>query len=156
MRRPRKFRPISQRILLGAAAGVAATLALHQVMAASEKLIPDSKPPMNDDPGKFMARKAKVPAKLESAAAKSLQLGYGVTAGAFYGAIRGRRPVNTLIDGTLLGIAVWAAGYLGWLPAAGLMPPITQQSARQIAVPIANHIVFGVVVATAFDGLLRV
>ena len=156
MRRPRKVRSFPQRALLGAAAGLGATLVLHQVMTASAKLIPNSKPPMNEDPGKFMARKAKVPAKLEPAAAKSLQLGYGVTAGALYGAIRGRQAVNTVVDGAILGLAVWAAGYLGWLPAADLMPPITQQSPRQIAVPIANHVVFGLAVATAFDGLLRV
>jgi len=148
MRRPRKFRPVAQRALLGAAAGFGATLVLHQVMAASAKLIPDSTPPLNEDPGKFMARKAKVPPKLEPAAVKSLQLGYGVTAGALYGAIRGRHAVNTIVDGALLGIAVWAAGYLGWLPAADLMPPITQHTPRQIAVPIANHIVFAVATAT--------
>jgi hypothetical protein len=155
MRRPRKFRSFPQRALLGAAAGFGATLVLHQVMAASAKLIPDSKPPMKQDPGKFMAAKANVPAKLEPAAAKSLQLGYGVTAGALYGAAR-KRITSPILEGAILGIAVWAVGYLGWLPAADLMPPITQHSPKQIAVPIANHIVFGLAVATAFDGLLRV
>src|SRR5436853_1439401 len=149
MRRPRKFRKFPQRVLLGAAAGFGATMVLHQVMTLTGKAIPDSKPPTRQDPGKFMIAKVEkivhLPEKLEPAAVKSLQLGYGMTSGALYGAIR-NRTASTLLDGALLGIAVWAAGYLGWLPATDLMPPITQQSARQVAVPIFTHIVFGVAV----------
>lgn len=130
-------------------------MVLHQVMTATAKLIPDSKPPMKQDPGKFMAAKANVPQSLEAVAVKALQVGYGVSAGALYGAMRNRIS-SPILEGALLGLAVWAVGYLGWLPAADLMPPVTQHSARQIAVPIANHIVFGVAVATAFDGLLRI
>jgi hypothetical protein len=142
-------------VILGAAAGFASTLVLHQLMMLTAKTIPGSKPPMRKDPGEFMAAKLHVPEKFESAAAKSLQLGYGMTSGALYGAIRSRGG-SIFLDGALLGIAVWAAGYLGWLPAAKLMPPIIQHAPRQIAVPIVNHIVFGVGVATAFDGLMRV
>src|SRR5438309_472306 len=119
MRRPRKSRPIPQRVILGATAGFAATMVLQQVMALSAKAIPDSKPPMKQDPGEFMLAKVRervtVPAKFESAAAKSLHLGYGMTSGALYGAMRNRRA-SVVADGAIHGIAVWAAGYLGWLP----------------------------------------
>jgi hypothetical protein len=37
----------------------------------------------------------------------------------------------------------WAAGYLGWLPGAKLMPPIWKQKAHQAALPIAEHALFG-------------
>lgn len=156
-RRPRRSRSLPQRALLGAIAGFGATVVLQQVMALTAKAIPGSKPPMKQDPAKFMISKVDVelPAKLEAAAEKSLQLGYGMTSGVLYGSIRGGRG-HVFVDGAALGIAVWAAGYLGWLPAAKLMPPITEQSPKQIGVPIFNHIVFGVAVTTAFDGLMRV
>jgi len=159
MRRPRKARAFPQRVVLGAAAGFGATMVLQQVMALTAKAVPNSKPPIKQDPGEFMVAKVeehvKLPAKLETAAAKSLHLGYGMTSGALYGAIRNRKS-SVFLDGAILGTAVWAAGYLGWLPATDLMPPITQHSPRQIAVPIFNHIVFGIAVATAFDGMMRV
>ena len=159
MRRPRKFRPFPQRVILGAAAGAAATLLLQQVMAATAKAIPNSKPPMRQDPGEFMIGKVtehvQLPEKLEAAAVKALALGYGMTSGALYGAMRNRAG-SLFLDGALLGISVWAAGYLGWLPATKLMPPVIEHSPRQIVTPIVNHVVFGLAVATAFDGLMRV
>ena len=102
-----------------------------------------------------VATRDKIPEPAEKAAARMLHMGYGMTSGAIYGLLGPRRG-NAAVNGALLGLGVWAAGYLGWLPATDLMPPITQQSARQVAVPIFTHIVFGVAVATAFDGLMRV
>jgi hypothetical protein len=81
-------------------------------------------------------------------AAKSLALGYGLTAGAIYGALC-PHPGNLLVDGTALGLGVWAAGYLGWLPALGLMPPVQQQETEQIAGPIVQHVIFGVATVAA-------
>jgi hypothetical protein len=50
-----------------------------------------------------------------------------------------------LLEGGLLGLVTWGAGYLGWLPATGLMPPITKQEPQQIVGPILSHIVFGII-----------
>ena len=76
MRRPRKARAFPQRVVLGAAAGFGATMVLQQVMALTAKAVPNSKPPIKQDPGEFMVAKVeehvKLPAKLETAAAKSL------------------------------------------------------------------------------------
>ena len=77
-RRPRKLRPLQQRLVLGAVAGFGATMALQQLMKVTAKAIPGSKPPMKQDPGEFMVERATehvpVPEKLEGAAAKSLHL----------------------------------------------------------------------------------
>jgi len=78
-----------QRVALGAVAGAGATILLQGVMKASAKAIPEGKPPMRKDPGKFMANMALpagAPDALHEAAAKSLQRGYGTTSGAFYAA----------------------------------------------------------------------
>jgi hypothetical protein len=140
---------------LGAVAGVAATFVMQGMMMASKKWLPESRPPMKKDPGEFMAGKLPLPESAKPWAANSLRLGYGMTSGVLYAALRPRGAMP-LFDGALLGIGVWAAGYLGWLPAADLMPPVTEQTPQQIAVPIVQHAIFGVAVATAYDGLMRI
>jgi hypothetical protein len=148
----------------GAAAGVVATFFMQAMLETSGKVMPESQPPINTDPGEFMVRRAKsmlseraqqrIPDSVHDAAAKSLHMGYGMTAGMLYALAR-PRPRWRALEGALLGIGVWAAGYLGWLPAADLMPPVTEQTAKQVTVPIVQHALFGVAVATLFDALVR-
>src|SRR5919206_3007283 len=136
---------------LGAAAGAAATFLLQGVRTSEQKLLPETMPPMREDPGEFMVEQAEellpqetreqVPTAVETVAAKSLALGYGMTAGALYGALR-PHPGNLLVDGTALGLGTWAVGYLGWLPALGLMPPVERQETEQVAGPIVQHVIF--------------
>lgn len=151
-------RPLIQRLALGAAAGLAGTVVMQGMMKASGKLLPDAKPPVKQDPAEFMVNKAKqyvpVPDKVAPAAAKSLQLGYGTTSGLLYATLRPRGG-SAFLDGSLLGLGVWAAGYLGWLPATDLMPPITEHQPQQIVVPIVQHALFGVAVSAIYDALLR-
>ncbi len=80
--------------------------------------------------------------------------GYGLTAGALYAALRpDAGPI--LCDGLVLGLATWAAGYPGWLPALGLMPPVREQGAAQAFGPAIRHALFGVVTAAAYRRLLN-
>jgi hypothetical protein len=153
------------RLFLGAVSGAAATFVLQALMKETAKRFPDSKPPMKGDPGEFMVDKAesllpesardRIPEKAEAVAAKSLHLGYGITAGALYGAFR-ENSGWLLVDGTLLGLAVWGIGYLGWLPATDLMPPITEHSPRQVIAPLVQHAVFGLAAVSAYRGMMRV
>src|SRR5437763_9868690 len=148
------------RVALGTACGAGATFLMQGMMQMSGKLIPDSSPPIQEDPGEFMLRKAKkalppstreqIPPALEKAAAKMLHMGYGMTSGAIYGLLAPRRG-NAALNGALLGLGVWAAGYLGWLPATDLMPPLTEHEPKQIAVPIVEHALFGIAVVAAFE-----
>jgi hypothetical protein len=151
-----------ERVALGVTAGAAATFLLQGIRTSEQKLLPETVPPMREDPGEFMVEQAEdllpdqtreqLPATVETVAAKSLALGYGMTAGALYGALRPRRG-NLLVDGTALGLGVWAVGYLGWLPALGLMPPVQQQETEQVAGPIAQHIIFGLATVMAYRWL---
>ena len=150
-----KQRGLLSRLALGAVAGAAGTMVMQGMMEASGKYLPESKPPIKKDPGEFMVEKVPLPEAIRPWAAKSLHLGYGMTSGMIYGALRARRG-SPVFDGALLGIGVWAAGYLGWLPATDLMPPIHKHEPQQIAVPIVQHALFGVAVAAAYDGLMRV
>ena len=145
-----------KKLAVGAAAGAVATFVMQGMLEQGQKHIPEGTPPIKKDPGEFMLEKAKavlppLPKKVEAAAAKSLHLGYGMTAGLLWAVLPHSRW--RVAEGAALGLGVWAAGYLGWLPATDLMPPITQHTAKQIAVPVVEHALFGVAVAKAFEAL---
>jgi hypothetical protein len=160
MRRP----SLSSRLLAGVGGGLAATAGMYGMRTATGNWLPEATPPMRQDPGEFMVEQAesvlparkrqRVPERAEAAASSALHFGYGTTAALLYAALAGERP-NVLRDGLLLGIGVWAAGYLGWLPRTGLMPPITQQRKAQVVVPLLQHAAFGVVAVVVYDWLQR-
>jgi hypothetical protein len=151
-----------ERVALGVAAGAAATFLLQGIRTSEQKLLPETMPPIRKDPGEFMVEQAEellpeetreqVPATVETVAEKSLALGYGMTAGALYGVLRPRAG-NLLVDGTALGLGTWAVGYLGWLPALGLMPPVERQETEQVAGPIVQHVIFGVAAVAVYQWL---
>src|SRR5437870_2680301 len=125
-----------ERLLKGVAAGFIGTTALMAARMASQKWLPQAAPPLRQDPGLFMVKQVEstlpaetaeqIPDVVESAAGQTLALGYGLTSGAAYAAFRheGGPP---LTDGVLFGLGVWAVGYLGWLPALDIMPPVHKQ-----------------------------
>jgi hypothetical protein len=151
------------RLLAGAAAGLAGTFVLQGLLAGSRRWVPETLPPIRRDPAEFMveqaesalpeARRAQVPPKGKAVAERGLQVGYGATFGLLYGLVAGEH--NPLLAGALLGLATWAVGYLGWLPATGLMPPVIRQEPRQVAGPIATHLGYGIATASAFQWLSR-
>src|ERR1700733_11959622 len=99
------------RMLLGATAGLAGTVALQGIRSASQKYAPSTMPPVRGDPGEFIVNKAeqalpprireRIPAKVESAVGKSLGLGYGMFFGAFYALLHGR-PRSIISEGAAL------------------------------------------------------
>ena len=150
------------RLALGAVGGLAGTLALHPLMTAVGKKWPESQPPIRQEPGEFMVEQAEevlpknvgdhIPPSAEKAAAQMLGLGYGMTFGALYAAMRPRGG-SPFVDGMVLGAVCWAAGYLGWLPASGLLPPAWKQSSKQVIAPLAEHLVYGATTVAAYDAL---
>lgn len=149
------------RLAAGAAAGVVGTFALQGLLAGSGRWAPGTLPPIRQDPAEYMVGKAKellLPLRRarfgEAAVEKGLQLGYGTTFGVLYG-LAGGELRNPLVTGALLGLAAWATGYLGWLPATGLMPPVTRQAPARVAGPIVTHALFGITTAAAFGWLSR-
>jgi uncharacterized membrane protein YagU involved in acid resistance len=157
---------LGQRVAAGAGAGLAGTMVILGLHAATEKLAPGAVEPMRDDPGNFMTwqgerllpRRARhrVPESLESLAAMGLHFDYGVAFGVLYGLLRPRAESGAkqiVLEGSLLGLACWAVGYLGWLPATGLMPPVTRQKPAQVAGPIVQHIAYGIAAVAVFDWL---
>jgi hypothetical protein len=153
-----------KRIVLGAAGGIAGTLAIQALLTANQKWLPSTVPPIRQDPGEFMVEKGKdvlpepvrqrIPQAVETGAARLLAAGYGLTFGALYALLRPQGG-SPFVDGILLGLANWATGYLGWLPAAGLMPPIWRQKAPQAIVPVAEHVLYGMATVATYNWLRR-
>ena len=151
------------RLLAGAAAGLAGTFVLHGLLAASRRWAPATLPPMRQDPAEFMVeraesalpetRRAQVSPKGKAAAEKGLHLGYGATFGVLYGLAAAEG--NPLLAGPILGLVTWGVGYLGWLPATGLMPPVHRQDPARAAGPIATHVGYGIATASAYRWLSR-
>jgi hypothetical protein len=126
--------------------------------------LPCTAPPIHQDPGEFMVEKAedalpvlvrqRIPEVVETGLARLVALGYGLTFGMLYALFR---PTSRalFVDGLLLGVANWATGYLGWLPAAGLMPPVWRQSAPQALTPIAEHVLYGIATVASYNWLRK-
>jgi uncharacterized membrane protein YagU involved in acid resistance len=49
--------------------------------------------------------------------------------------------------GVAMGAIVWVVGFLGWMPAAGIMPPIHRQPVAATAQNLLGHAVYGAVSA---------
>jgi hypothetical protein len=68
---------------------------------------------------------------------------YGTGAGGVYGLLAPHLPFGPAVNGIGYGLGVWAASYLGLLPAAGLYPPATEEHPGRNALMIAAHVVWG-------------
>jgi uncharacterized membrane protein YagU involved in acid resistance len=81
--------------------------------------------------------------------------GYGTATGMAYPITFERFPIRTRVKGPLYGALIWALSYLGWLPALGIMPRATRQSAWRNMALVGSHLVWGLSCATVFNRLKR-
>lgn len=82
--------------------------------------------------------------------------GYGCTWGAVYGLLRDRtHRIPPAVAGAGFGMAVWAAGYAGWLPAMGVRETTTAGPPEKVPVPLVAHVIYGVTTAMAYEALDR-
>ena len=142
----------------GALGGAAGTFLMQKGMGLMGKL-PESYQPhqMKGDPAEYVVSKAEEMAgraiplehrdKAKQSASWIYGVGWGVLLGALAPAVDLRSPGRAAAAGALFGAGVWAAGYAGWLPKAGLVDPIGQQSPRRSIAPLVSHVLYGVVCA---------
>ena len=76
--------------------------------------------------------------------------GFGALAGAGYALLPRGRP-----GGVLYGLCVWAASYLGWLPALGILKPASRHPLKRNLLMLAVHVVWGAVLAASLHELER-
>jgi uncharacterized membrane protein YagU involved in acid resistance len=78
-----------------------------------------------------------------------MHFGYGTTSGVAYALAQktfnlGWRPI---LIGPTFGALLWAFGYCGWLPLAGLYPPPRQVPKRKVGANILAHVIYGTATA---------
>lgn len=142
----------------GMLGGLLGTAAIQKAMGLTEKLPePLHMPSMTNDPGQFVVGKmeelrggplAPVAHARASKAARWLYgLGWAAGLAALARPLRMHRLPNAVLAGASLGAIAWAAGFLGWLPAAGITKPVTREHPAHTGTALATHILYGIVVA---------
>lgn len=146
----------------GAVAGAAGTAAMTMMMrGVAPKVVPEEMRPDEFVPKKVVEwaeEQAGAPDALSEDAELKLSMvphfGYGSSMGALYGLARDRVDgVPAPLAGALFGVAVWAIGFEGWLPALGVQPATTEQPPKKRPMPIMAHLVYGVATAMTYEAL---
>ncbi len=140
------------KVLIGALAGIGGTLAMTVVMRRLHRRLPPASqyplPPREIVQETFPRASERVLRPLTMLS----HFGYGAAAGALFAlTARGRGAAAGMAYGT----GIWAASYLGWIPAVGILAPATQHPRDRNALMIAAHLVWGAVTALAVCELDR-
>jgi uncharacterized membrane protein YagU involved in acid resistance len=136
-------------ILLGAAAGLAATAPMTMAMHALKGRLPwyqrYALPPME-----VVARASHAVGLHRSASlaehkrlATALHYGFGAACGAIYAGLAAPFRLTGPLTGLLFGMVVWTVSYLGWLPALGLFRSPGDQEQRRNLMMVVAHLVWG-------------
>lgn len=147
------------RLLSGAIAGVAATVAMTAAMRhLAERLPPEERYPLppreivgsvvGEDPEIAHGEAIEGDERMAAASLAAHAL-YGAATGALF-ALQPRRGIH---EGAGYGVGIWTASYLGWLPAAGVLKPATQHPAERNMLMLASHLVWGATLAAGLKEL---
>jgi uncharacterized membrane protein YagU involved in acid resistance len=136
-------------LLIGAAAGAAATVPMTIVMETLHEQLPGEParplPPREITEG--MAVKSGVRRELDEREMQQLTLighfGYGAVCGAAFGMIAPRSMPAAIAGGMAFGFGVWTGSYLGWLPAIGVRQSALEDPMARSGLMIAAHVVWG-------------
>jgi len=79
----------------------------------------------------------------------ALHAGFGVGAGALYGALPKRPPA------VLYATGIYAVSYAGWVPALGAMPPPSRDDPRRQVATLVAHLVYGAVLGQVMNRWAR-
>lgn len=86
-----------------------------------------------------------------TAAVLANHFGFGAAGGAAYAAAFGNVKLPPVLKGTIWALTVWLVSYMGWVPAANVLPPATKHSKRRNFLMIAAHLVWGVLLALSVE-----
>ncbi|MDQ0147756.1 DUF6789 family protein [Pseudarthrobacter niigatensis] len=131
----------------GGLAGLAATGAMSALLVAA-----DATGVMNYEPPRKIIDKffPRLPLPLRDGAAVLAHFGYGVAGGCLY--VLTRRKQSTPGAGLAYGALVWVAGYEGWLPAMGILPPAHRDKTGRAVTMLAAHLLYGAVLGKVLEG----
>lgn len=138
----------SRDLVIGAAAGIAATIAMTVVADRLHRRLPQREryplPPreLTERSARAVALDRQLGERGLQAASLASHFGFGAAAGALYPLCPGRER-HPVASGVAYGLAVWTASYFGWVPALGLLPPADEHPRRRSALMIVVHVVWG-------------
>ncbi len=90
-----------------------------------------------------------------NAASLAVHFAFGAGMGSLYAALPQHAQRSRVTRGLLLGSGIWAASYMGWVPALGIMPrPSEDRPGRPMSMVLA-HWVFGATLTTVYAALQR-
>jgi hypothetical protein len=136
-----------RRIVFGAAAGIAATVAMTAAMRVLYKRLPrEARYPL--PPREITERVLGAMPHTAQLTVES-HLVYGAGAGAFYSLLQSRNTAG----GAVYGIAIWLVSYLGWIPALSILKAATRHPASRNEVMLLAHIVWGAALAASMRQL---
>jgi hypothetical protein len=136
-------------LLAGSLAGLGATVPMSVAREVGRSRLPEPEhyplyPTLVTD---SLAEKAGVADELGdegvSLAAVLAHFGYGAASGAAYGPLRPHIPLPLGLRGAAFGLSLFAAGYLGWLPALGVLPPATRYPTGRRRLLMGVHLLWG-------------
>jgi uncharacterized membrane protein YagU involved in acid resistance len=151
------MKPTANDIVVGAAAGIIATVPMTIIMEQLHKLEPSERdrplPPREVTEGLYeqIGAAKKSEENLERMTF-TLHYAFGGAAGALFPLVAPQRLPAAIGAGVLYGLAVWSGSYLGALPAIGVRHHAKHDSAMRTASMIAAHIVWGATLGVLLRG----
>lgn len=135
-------------MLLGACCGIVATVPMTAAMLAIQRLLPKSSREtqeprqITDELLDWVAGHAGVAEPHRRLTAAVAHFGYGATAGTAYPVVD--RTFRRLPGrGPAYGLALFAVGYAGWLPACGILPIPPRRPCGRNVLLVASHLIWG-------------
>ncbi|MDQ3569500.1 MAG: DUF1440 domain-containing protein [Actinomycetota bacterium] len=140
------MRLLTRRLLSGAGAGLIATIPMSAVMFAAQRLstVDELDPEIITETG-LEAAAVGGGETTENLVSSVAHLGFGAAVGALYGLVKPLVSAPPLLTGPLYGLVVAGANYQGWLPAMGILPPLSRRAPARISTVLLSHVVYGAV-----------
>jgi uncharacterized membrane protein YagU involved in acid resistance len=145
---------LGSRLLIGAIAGFAGTMAMTAAMRRLHAKLPaEERYPLTpreivDSVGG--AAGTELPSERAKDVTTAAHFAYGAAMGAMISALN---PEPSRKTGAAAGMAVWLASYMGWIPAMHVLEPATKHPARRNLLMIGVHVVWGAATASAMREL---
>lgn len=147
-----------KRVGMGLLAGVAGTAALTAVVQLEKRALPWGQKHHALFPHKvvkkaenFFGIQGRLTGNAETAAIHGSNFAYGTLMGALYGWSAPKLNVSPWVSGPLFGLAFWAIGLSGWVPAFGAERPPWKKAPMQAAMPILSHLAYGLAAAAVLQ-----
>ena len=142
---------LGSRLLIGAIAGIAGTMAMSATMRRLHKRLPArERYPL---PPREIVDAVLAPANgLATDLTLAAHFAYGAGCGALLAAVNPRIGPYT---GAAAGGAIWLGSYMGWIPALDILKPASGHPARRNALMIASHFSWGWSTAVAIRELSK-